>query len=70
MGSRFARVKPKTYKMIFAATLLGIRIMCQSGATCVSTVCCFSDLALLKNQTKRFGFSTMQTSLPFHVYVQ
>ena len=26
--------------------LLGIRIMCQSGATCLSADCCFSELAL------------------------
>ena len=25
---------------------LGIRIMCQSEATCLSTDCCFSELAL------------------------
>jgi hypothetical protein len=25
---------------------LGIRIMCQSGATCLPTDCCFSELAL------------------------
>ena len=25
---------------------LGIRIMCQSGATCLSADCCFSELAL------------------------
>jgi hypothetical protein len=25
---------------------LGIRIMCQSGATCLSANCCFSELAL------------------------
>ena len=27
---------------------LGIRIMCQSGAKCLSADCCFSELALLK----------------------
>ena len=25
---------------------LGIRIMCPRGATCLSAVCCFSELAL------------------------
>ena len=25
---------------------LGIRIMCPNGATCLSAVCCFSELAL------------------------
>jgi hypothetical protein len=25
---------------------LGIRIMCQSGATCLTADCCFSELAL------------------------
>ena len=29
-------------------------IMCQSGATCLSTDCCFSELAL-KKSTKRVG---------------
>ena len=24
----------------------GMRIMCQSGATCISTDCCFSELVL------------------------
>jgi len=27
---------------------LGIRIMCPSGAICISADCCFSELALLK----------------------
>jgi hypothetical protein len=26
---------------------LGIRIMCPSGATCLSADCCFSELALV-----------------------
>ena len=28
---------------------LGIRIMCPSGATCLSADCCFSELALQKS---------------------
>ena len=53
-------VKPKTIKLIFAASplttqqlgeraktgWLGIRIMCPNGATCLSAECCFSELAL------------------------
>jgi hypothetical protein len=36
-----------SYKIERAKTgLLGIRIMCQSGATCLSADCCFYDLAL------------------------
>jgi hypothetical protein len=31
---------------------LGIRIMCPSGATCLSADCCFSEPAL-KNPTRR-----------------
>ena len=31
-------------------SLLGIRIMCPSGATCLPADCCFSELALLKTQ--------------------
>ena len=52
--------KPKTIKLVFVASLLstqhygeraktgwlGIRIMYQSGATCLSEDCCFSELAL------------------------
>ena len=52
--------KPKTTKLVFVASplstqhygvkaktgWLGIRIMCPSGATCLSTDCCFSELAL------------------------
>jgi hypothetical protein len=28
---------------------LGIRLMCSSGATCLSTDCCFNELALQKS---------------------
>ena len=36
-----------SYKIERAKTgLLGIQIMCQSGATCLSADCCFYDLAL------------------------
>ena len=59
-GFKPGRVKPKTIKLVFVASLLstqhsgeraktgwlGIRIMCQSGATCLSADCCFSELAL------------------------
>jgi hypothetical protein len=41
-------------KLVFVASprsgWLGIGIMCPSGATCLSTYCCFSDLALKKIQ--------------------
>jgi hypothetical protein len=46
---------PKTIKLVFVASRkarsikekeLGIRIMCQSGATCLPADCCFSELAL------------------------
>ena len=54
------QVKPKTIKYIIITSppnmqyysvrahtgWLEIRIMCQSGATCVSADCCFSQLAL------------------------
>jgi len=36
--------------------LLGIRMMCPSGTTCLSADCCFSELALhYKNPTKCVG---------------
>jgi len=52
--------KPKTIKLVFVASLLsthkkgegaktgwlGIKIMCPSGAMCISAHCCFSELAL------------------------
>jgi hypothetical protein len=54
------REKPKTIKLVFVASplrtqclgertkigLLGIRIICPSGATSLSTDCCFSEIAL------------------------
>ena len=54
------RVKSKTIKLVCVASPLstqlkgeraktgwfGIRIMCPSGATCLSADCCFSELAL------------------------
>jgi hypothetical protein len=54
------RVKPKTMKLVFVAFLqstqhlgertktswLGIRILCPSGASCLSADCCFSELAI------------------------
>jgi hypothetical protein len=42
--------KPKTMKLVFVASPLGIRIMCLIGATCLSTNCCFSELAQEKFQ--------------------
>jgi hypothetical protein len=59
-GSSPGRVKPKTIKLVLVASplstryygeraktgLLGIGIMCPSGATCLSADCCFSELAL------------------------
>ena len=53
-------VKPRTIKFVFVASplstrqcgertkigWLGIRIMRQRSATCLSTDCCFSELAL------------------------
>ena len=58
MGSSPGWVKPKTMKWVFVAPplstqnygertktgWLGIRIMCPSGATCLSADCCFSEL--------------------------
>jgi hypothetical protein len=60
VGSSPGRVKPMTIKLVFVASplstqhlgeiaktgWLGIRIMCPSGATCLSVDCCFSELAL------------------------
>jgi hypothetical protein len=60
VGSSPGRVKLKTIKLVFVASplsmqhqgertktgWLGIRIMCQSGAICLPTDCCFSELAL------------------------
>jgi len=51
------RVKSKTIKLVFVASpqhegvrantgWLGIRIMCPSGATCLSADGCFSELVL------------------------
>ena len=40
--------QPKDLQKKFAASPLGIRIMCQSAGTCVTAACCFSELALLK----------------------
>jgi hypothetical protein len=59
----------KDYKIVFVAYLLstqpwgerattgwlGIRIMCLSRVTCLSADCCFGELALYKNPTKRVG---------------
>jgi len=63
VGSSPDRVKPKAMKLVFVASplstqhsgeraktgWLGIRIMCQSGTTCQSADCCFSELALYKS---------------------
>jgi len=59
-GSSSDRVKPKTIKFVFVVSPLStqhrgeraksgwlrIRIVCPSGMTCLSTDCCFSELAL------------------------
>jgi hypothetical protein len=59
-GFEPGRVKPKTMKLVFVAFLqstqhlgertktswLGIRILCPSGASCLSADCCFSELAI------------------------
>ena len=65
-----SRVKPKTIKLIFVASplfnsqhkdvraktgWLGIRIMCSSGATCLTADCCFSELKHYKNPDQRVG---------------
>ena len=56
----FNEVKPKTIKLVFVASPLSmqhkgeiartgwqrIKIMCPSGATCLSADCCFSKLEL------------------------
>ena len=41
--------------------------MCTSGATCLSAECCFSELALLKIQTKRVG---LVESRPHHHLIE
>jgi len=46
--------------------LLGIRIRCPSGTTCLSTDCCFSELAILKNPTMRVG---LIQSGPHHLII-
>ena len=58
VGLSSSQVKPKTMKLVFAASplrtlrvgsntgWLEIRIMCPSGATCLSADCCFSELEL------------------------
>ena len=57
MGSCPGRLKPKTLKLLFVASLqhygeraktalLEIRLMCPSGATCQYANCCLSELAL------------------------
>jgi hypothetical protein len=62
-GFELWSVQTKDYKIGFAAFplsthqygirqktgCLGIRIMCQSEATCLLVDCCFSELALLKS---------------------
>ena len=44
---------------------LGIRIMCLSGATCLPTDCCFSELALLKSNSAYWS-RTKRTSSSSH----
>ena len=67
-GFKPCRVKAKAMKLVFIASplrmqhyrersktgLVGIRIMCRSGATCLFVDCCFSELHY-KNPTKCVG---------------
>jgi hypothetical protein len=46
---------------------IGIRILCPSVATCLSANCCFSELALYKNPTKRVGLAQ---SRPHHHLIE
>jgi len=60
VGSSPGRVKLKTIKLVFVASLLstqhqgeraktgwlGIWIICQGGASCLPADCCFSELTL------------------------
>jgi len=60
VGSNPGPVEPSTIQLVFVASplsiqheevraktgWLGIRIMCTSGATCLTADCCFSELAL------------------------
>ena len=62
VDSDLIRVKAKTMKLVFVTSSLStqhygeraktvwfrIRIMCESGETCLSVDCCFSELALYK----------------------
>jgi hypothetical protein len=54
------RVKPKTIKFVCVASGW-LRIICPSGATCLSADCGFSELALLKS--KHVG---LVHSIPHH----
>ena len=65
MGLSPDRIKPKTIKFVFVvslqstqqyreranAGLIGIRVMCPSGATCLLSDCCY------KNPTTRVGLA-------------
>ena len=44
---------------------LGIRVMCQSGVTCLSADCCFNELVLSKSNLPCWS-STKQTSSSSH----
>ena len=46
VGSSPDRVKLATIKLVLVASPLRIRIMCPSGAICLSADCCFSELAI------------------------
>ena len=64
-GFEHGRVKPKTRKWIYVPSplgqqhegeeqsWLGIKLICQYGATCLPADSCFSEHS--KNPTKRFG---------------
>jgi hypothetical protein len=66
------RVQPNgSYRMVLQmgerakAGCLGIKIMCPSGATCLPTDCCFSELALYKSNSMCWS-STKRTSSSSH----
>ena len=53
--SRTGQTKDYANWYLLFTGLLENMIMCPSGASCLSTDCCFSELALLKNRTKIVG---------------
>jgi hypothetical protein len=75
MPTLYCRVKPKTIKLIFVVSplstqskgerakngWLGIRIMCQSGATCLSMDCCYAPATI----THRIYIITLSLNIKF-----